>query len=69
MDINVEVSGTDNERMAVVDETVEVVDGGVGGLRASVSMAGEQQLIVTHAQDVLVPNSEVGQSQLDRSML
>lgn len=64
MDISVEVSGADNERMSVVNETVEVVDA-VDSLRANVTgagsnlMAGEQQLIVTHAQDVLVPTSEV----------
>ena len=64
MDISVEVSGADNERMSVLNETVEVVDA-VDSLRANVTgagtslMAGEQQLIVTHAQDVLVPTSEV----------
>lgn len=58
------VSGADNERMSVVNETVEVVDA-VEGLRAGVTgagtslMAGDQQLIVTHAQEVLVPTSEV----------
>ena len=69
MDISVEVSGADNERMSVVNETVEVVDA-VDSLRANITgadtslMAGEQQLIVTHAQDVLVPTSEVRPSSL-----
>ena len=53
MDISVEVS-PDN----VVDETVEVVE----SLRANSSVAslltGQNQLIVTHTQDILVPSTE-----------
>ena len=57
MDISVEVS-PDN----VVDETVEVID----SLRANSSVAslltGQNQLIVTHAQDILVPSAEASRS-------
>ncbi len=57
MDISVEVS-PDN----VVDETVEVVE----SLRVNSSvaslLAGDTHLMVTHAQDVLVPSTEASRS-------
>lgn len=64
MDINVEVSGTDHERSSLVDETVEVIHAGGNSLTQGVENAAqglvtEQQLIVAHPQEVLIPSTEV----------
>ena len=64
MEINVEVtSGADSERVSVMDETVEVVDAGGEELRPGAEnppgLVSDQQLIVAHPQEVLVPSTEV----------
>lgn len=62
MEINVEVSGADNERVSIVDETVEVVDGDElrpGAVNAPPGLVADQQIIVAHPQEVLVPSTEV----------